>query len=126
MPKYVKQDYVDGLDEFFGKVDLKVDWSKMTVKDLEKLSEVLVDADKVATLFGLADTLKDNSTEAAGGLGGLLDGGLLEGTGALREKVGRVMDGGIDGAVDALKREKPLRSQIGSGQIINRLLQLGK
>jgi hypothetical protein len=123
MPRYVKDDYVKGLDEFFAPIGLKVDWSKMTVKDLEALSEVLVDADKVSKLFGLAGEPVD--TKVAGG--GLLDGGLLEGVGGgdLRGKVGSVLDAGIDGAVEALKREKPFRSQIGSGQLIGRLLQMG-
>lgn len=130
MPKWTKQDYVDGLNQFFSSVDLKIDWSKLTLKDLEAFSDVLQDEGKVATLFGMDHQVSDQ----AGGqkqaavnenplFGGLLQGGLMDGE--FRERVGRVMDEGIDGLAAGLKKEKPLRSQIGSGRLFGRLLHMG-
>jgi len=117
MVKYTKKDYVEGLDEFFSKVDLKVDWSKMTVKHLEALSAVLGDPDKLGALFDL-DVATNVVDQVDDGGGGLLSGGLMG------DKAGAFVDGVVDDIAARVKKDKPLRSQIGSGKFIGRILEM--
>ena len=131
MVKWQKQDFVDDLNDFFGKVGLTIDWSKLTVKDLQSLHGLLGDHEKVIDLFDLT-AMKDGGSGSVGSdaITMLTEGGLLSGGlgGNVREGVTKLIDAGVDGAVDSvvqkIKTERPLRTSFGGGQLIQKLLSL--
>lgn len=126
MPKWMKQDYVNDLDGFFSNLGMKnVKWEKMHVDDLKALHEFFTDEAKVTTLYKAVvaapvDTAVDTSVAPVpSSIGpGLLGGGLVD-------QLDGVIGGALDGAVNVIKEEKPIRSALQGrqGPLVSKLMK---